>query len=193
MLFKNAIGNIILALLGLIPGYWVCVFTIDHIGRKPIQITGFLLLTIILAIMAGFYNQIIEYSIAWFVVIFTIAQFFLNFGPNTTTFVIPGEVFTTRFRSTAHGISSATGKLGAVISQVGLLQMKDAFGGKNSGIPVLFGIFSGFMFIGMLFTFLIPETKGFSLEEISERRTIKKPTVLNVQQNRRCDERTTHF
>ena len=44
-------------------------------------------------------------------------QFFLNFGPNATTFVIPGEVFPTRYRSTAHGISAALGKLGAIISQ----------------------------------------------------------------------------
>ena len=46
--------------------------------------------------------------------------------------------------------------------------MKDSFGGKNSGLPILFGIFSGFMFIGFIFTFLIPETKGKSLEKISD-------------------------
>lgn len=41
-----------------------------------------------------------------------------NFGPNTTTFVVPGEVFPTRYRSTAHGISAASGKFGAIIAQV---------------------------------------------------------------------------
>jgi PHS family inorganic phosphate transporter-like MFS transporter len=76
-------------------------------------------------------------------------------------------VFTTRFRSTAHGICAASGKLGAIISSVGFFQLKDSFGGVNSGIPILLGIFAGFMFIGLLFTFLIPETKGKSLEELS--------------------------
>lgn len=193
VLFNNAVGNIIIATLGLIPGYWVCVFTIDRIGRKPIQLGGFLLLAIILAIMAGLYNLIKEYSITWFVIIFTVAQFFLNFGPNTTTFVIPSEVFTTRFRATAHGISSATGKLGAVISQVGFLQMKDMFGEKNSGIPILFGIFSVFMLLGFLFTFLIPETKGLSLEEISEGTKKKSSNQSGYQNGGNNDNRTTHF
>lgn len=38
-------------------------------------------------------------------------------GPNTTTYIIPAEVFPTRYRATAHGISAAFGKLGAVLSQ----------------------------------------------------------------------------
>lgn len=50
-------------------------------------------------------------------VLLSLANFFQNFGPNTTTFIVPGEVFPTRYRSTAHGISAASGKLGAVIAQ----------------------------------------------------------------------------
>ena len=150
---------------------------------------GFGVLTVILAILAGLYKKIQAYSIALFIVLFTIAQFFHNFGPNTTTFVIPGEVFKTQFRSTAHGISAACGKLGAIITQVGFLQMKDSFGGKDSGIPVLFAIFAVFMFIGLLFTFLLPETKGKSLEEISDE------TGRNYQSSLTDDNQTidTHF
>ena len=65
-----------------------------------------------------------------FVFLYCLANFFQNFGPNTTTFVIPGEVFPTRYRSTAHGISAASGKLGAVVAQVGFARLKD-IGGKN--------------------------------------------------------------
>lgn len=50
------------------------------------------------------------------------ANFFQNFGPNTTTFIIPGEVFPTRYRSTAHGICAASGKLGAIIAQVSFIR-----------------------------------------------------------------------
>jgi PHS family inorganic phosphate transporter-like MFS transporter len=50
---------------------------------------------------------------------------------------------------------------------VGLFQIKDV-GGKNAKIPLILQIFSAFMFIGLLFTLLLPETKGKTLEEIVE-------------------------
>lgn len=166
-LFKNAVGNLIIALLGTIPGYWATVFLIDRIGRKTIQIIGFVALTALFVVIGFGYNPIRNYSTILFIFLFTLAQFFTNFGPNSTTFIIPGEVFPTKFRSTAHGISAASGKLGAIISQVGFFQLKDLNGVKNSGIPMIIDIFSGFMLIGLLLTFLLPETKGKSLEELS--------------------------
>jgi PHS family inorganic phosphate transporter-like MFS transporter len=53
-----------------------------------------------------------------FVALYCLANFFANFGPNVTTFIIPGEIFPTRYRSTAHGITAACGKLGAIVSQI---------------------------------------------------------------------------
>ena len=53
-----------------------------------------------------------------FFALLCLAQFFENFGPNTTTFIIPGELFPTRYRSTADGIAAASGKLGAVLAQI---------------------------------------------------------------------------
>lgn len=48
-IFRNAaIGNLILVCAGAIPGYWVTVATVDTIGRKPIQLMGFIILTILL-------------------------------------------------------------------------------------------------------------------------------------------------
>ncbi|KAJ2371541.1 hypothetical protein GGI05_007801, partial [Coemansia sp. RSA 2603] len=40
-LLRTAAGNIILNLLGTLPGYWVTVFTIDRLGRRTIQFIGF--------------------------------------------------------------------------------------------------------------------------------------------------------
>ncbi|XWS15108.1 hypothetical protein CRYUN_Cryun35bG0065800 [Craigia yunnanensis] len=37
-----------------------------------------------------------------FVVRYGLAFFFANFGPNSTTFVVPAEIFPARFRSTCH-------------------------------------------------------------------------------------------
>ncbi|CAG8528689.1 23269_t:CDS:2, partial [Dentiscutata erythropus] len=168
-LFKASIGNIIIALLGTVPGYWITVFTIDIWGRRPIQLMGFAVNTILFIVLGAAYWQI--RSISWlFILIFTLVQLFFNFGPNVTTFVVPGEVFPTRYRSTGHGISAASGKLGAIISQVGFFKLKDLGGAPDSlaFINWLFVIFAVVMFSGMVVTyFCIPETKDLSLEVLS--------------------------
>eukprot|EP00438_Fugacium_kawagutii_P012900 Skav204574 [mRNA] locus=scaffold2218:222481:228735:- [translate_table: standard] len=41
--------------------------------------------------------------------------FILNAGPNLTTYVLPAEIFPTCVRATCHGISAASGKLGAFL------------------------------------------------------------------------------
>ncbi|KAJ2399316.1 hypothetical protein GGI10_006429, partial [Coemansia sp. RSA 2530] len=164
---RNCLGNIIINLLGSVPGYWIAVFTIEKLGRKKIQLMGFAALTVLYVVLGFAYHQILDSSVAGFIVLFTCAQLFQNFGPNVTTFVIPGEVFPTRFRSTAHGISAAMGKLGAIVAQGGFMQLKDR-GGKNAFIDRLLQIFALFMLVGFFVTFWIPESKGKTLEEICD-------------------------
>ncbi|KAJ2357715.1 hypothetical protein GGF43_001290 [Coemansia sp. RSA 2618] len=166
-IIRNCLGNIIINILGSVPGYWIAVFTIERLGRKTIQLMGFAVLTVLYVILGFAYNQILAKSTGAFIFLFSLAQLFQNFGPNVTTFVIPGEVFPTRFRSTAHGISAASGKLGAIVAQGGLLQLTN-IGGHNAWIDHLLQIFALFMFVGFLVTFWIPETKGRSLEEIND-------------------------
>ncbi|KAJ2694004.1 hypothetical protein H4218_005802 [Coemansia sp. IMI 209128] len=168
-IIRNCLGNIIINILGSVPGYWISVFTIERLGRVRIQLLGFAALTVLYLILGFAYHQILDKSSGAFIFIFSLAQLFQNFGPNVTTFVIPGEVFPTRFRSTAHGISAAMGKLGAVAAQGGFLQLKD-IGGKDEWINRLLQIFALFMFLGFLVTFWIPESKGKALEEICDER-----------------------
>jgi len=166
---KNiAIGNLILSAAGLIPGYWVTFLFVDSWGRKPIQLMGFSVLTVLFVIMGFAYNKLTETAATTsvFVFLYCLANFFQNFGPNTTTFIIPGEVFPTRYRSTAHGISAASGKLGAIIAQVGFARLKD-IGGPNAFVQHILEIFAFFMLTGIFSTLLLPETKGKTLEELS--------------------------
>jgi PHS family inorganic phosphate transporter-like MFS transporter len=48
-LFNLAAGNCILTCAGAIPGYWLAVASIDTVGRKPLQLIGFVLLFILFA------------------------------------------------------------------------------------------------------------------------------------------------
>lgn len=43
MLRRNAIGNIIIAVAGYVPGYFVTIYFIEKLGRRWIQIQGFLI------------------------------------------------------------------------------------------------------------------------------------------------------
>ena len=136
-------GNIILSVAGLIPGYWVAVATIDTLGRKTIQIGGFLVLTVIFCVLGfGFY----QIPSGGLVALVCLANFFSNFGPNTTTFIVPGECFPTRYRSTGHGISAASGKMGAIISQALIGPLRNN-GGPDAFMNHVMQIFALFMYV----------------------------------------------
>ena len=166
----SCIGNLIIALCGNVPGYYFTVAFVDRWGRKPIQMMGFTMLTICFAIMGLDYTNLTQNHKTLFVVIYSIAQFFFNFGPNATTFIFPAEVFPTAVRSSAHGISAASGKLGAIIAAQLFSTVTD-LGGPPGKATFMYGvllIFSAVCFLGLLFTFLLPETMGKSLEELND-------------------------
>ncbi|KAH8118097.1 phosphate permease [Phellopilus nigrolimitatus] len=166
---KNVcVGNLILSAAGLIPGYYATFLLIDRWGRKPIQLMGFAMLTVLFVIMGFGYDKLISTSggKGAFVFLYCLADFFQNFGPNTTTFVIPGEAFPTRYRSTAHGISAASGKLGAIVAQVGFARLVN-IGGKNNFVKHILEIFAFFMLTGIFSTLLLPETMNRTLEDLS--------------------------
>lgn len=168
ILRNTAVGNLIIVCAGAIPGYWVTVATVDTIGRKPIQLMGFILLTIIFVIIGFAYNPLGEKGLFAF---YVLAQFFFNFGPNATTFIVPGECFPTRYRSTSHGLSAASGKVGAIIAQCvfGPLRTKGAPPGSSASpwLNHVMQIFALFMLCGCFTTLLIPETKRKTLEELA--------------------------
>ncbi|KAJ7022592.1 phosphate transporter [Mycena alexandri] len=167
-LHNICVGNLILSVAGLIPGYWVSFIFIDSWGRRPIQLMGFTILTILFIIMGFSYDRLIATTSGKnaFVFLYCLTNFFQNFGPNTSTFLIPGEIFPTRYRATAHGISAASGKLGAIIAQVGFSQLVN-IGGTNAFVKHILKILAFFMLTGIFSTLLLPETKQLSLEELS--------------------------
>jgi len=170
-LFKVSTGNIIITALGFVPGYYASILTIEKLGRKWIQIQGFLMTALFLAILAGKFHEL---SHASFIVCFALLQFFFNFGANTTTYCYPAEVFPTRFRAFAHGISAAAGKAGAIISALVFNSLS-----KKIGTPAVLWIFFGCCIAGAVFTLLLPEVRGrdpdlILAEEIKEARAAKR-------------------
>ncbi|CAA7390777.1 unnamed protein product [Spirodela intermedia] len=174
--YRIARAQTLIALCGTVPGYWFTVALIDRIGRFTIQIVGFFFMTVFMLALAVPYRHWAEPSHhIGFVVMYGLTFFFANFGPNSTTFIVPAEIFPARLRSTCHGISAASGKLGAIVGSFGFLyaaQNQDKTK-TDAGYPAGIGIRNSLFvltacnFLGLLFSFLVPESKGKSLEEMS--------------------------
>jgi PHS family inorganic phosphate transporter-like MFS transporter len=81
-------------------------------------------------------------------------------GPNTLTYIIPAEIFPTRYRGTCHGIAAASGKLGSVIVQAFLKYTKYSSPTSHNLGWVLIG-FSGAMLLGAFFAWTwIPDVQN---------------------------------
>ena len=113
------------------------------------------------AIWAGISSPSAHTSTAGLMVVFAISQFLLTVGPNLTTFLLPAEVFPTHVRGTAHGISAAAGKCGAILTSFAFGSVEDSI-----GLDGVLGLFSGIMLLTALITLWIPETKDHTLEGI---------------------------
>ena len=143
------------------PGYMVAALTMDRLGRKTIQVLGFVMMAVSFGAMALIPN--LEKMAIPFVIIYGISFFFTEFGPNATTFVYPSEIFPVRVRTTGHGIAAAMGKLGGFIGvfTFPFLMRWHGLLAAESGAAIV-------SVLGAITTiFLLPETKGKSLEELS--------------------------
>lgn len=185
--YMSGRAQALIALVSTVPGYWFTVAFIDIIGRKPIQLGGFIMMSIFLYVLAFDFYQLrghpIENNTKFrhgnhlaFIILYAFTFFFSNFGPNATTFIIPSELFPARLRSTCHGVASASGKAGAIVGTFGFLYAsqdshqaavqkgyKKGIGYKYSLLLLAVCATAG----AVVTLFCIPETKGRSLEDLS--------------------------
>ncbi len=162
-IFNVAIGDTILAAAFALPGYWIAVGLIDRVGRRFLQYFGFAVMAIAYFVIGVKYTYLLG-NVDIFLVVFGISYLFGNIGPNTTTFILPTELFPTPIRSTGHGIAASIAKLGAGIFTFLFLILGTALG--DGGEFELLGIMA---VIGAVVTvFTIRETKGLPLEISSE-------------------------
>ncbi|KAL9358294.1 hypothetical protein Peur_051547 [Populus x canadensis] len=164
--FKVAFFQTMVAIAATIPGYWFTVYFIDRIGRKKIQMMGFLCMGIVYFAIGIPYHYWGRNENKGFLVLYGLTFFFANFGPNTTTFIVPAELFPARFRSTCHGISGAMGKVGAFFGTLGFLWATKNKDPRIKAMRIALVSLGGICLLGMALTYLFTrETNGRSLEE----------------------------
>lgn len=152
--------SLIIFAIAAVPGYILAFATIDRIGHKRLQLLGF-------AVMGAAFGAIglipnISHMLVPFLILFGISYFFAEFGPNTTTFVLPAEIFPVSVRTTGHGLSAGIAKLGAFVGVFVFPILSSKFGVK--GTLLITFVFS---ILGFLVTLLLPEPNQRSLEEVS--------------------------
>jgi MFS family permease len=159
-LLRKTLTQLVVFVVFAAPGYAMAVLFMDRLGRKAIQLLGFAMMTVTFGLLA-FIPNLAQMTVP-FIVIYGISFFFTEFGPNATTFVYPSEIFPVRVRTTGHGISAATGKLGGFLGVFlfpFLMHWKGLLGAEAiAALASLIGFF--------VTAKLLPETKGKSLEEI---------------------------
>merc|ERR1712070_156797 len=117
---------LILGLIGL-PGYYMASCFMDSIGRKNIQIQGFVAMAVLYAALAVFLDNLASYAVP-LLMIYGMTYFFSNFGPNSTTFILPSESFPYEVRSSLNGFCAAMGKAGATVGSAAFKPIVDSSG-----------------------------------------------------------------
>ncbi len=143
-----------------VPGYILAIARMDRIGHRKLQLTGFVMMGLCFAVIAlvpGMTTAVLP-----FLAVYGISYFFTEFGPNMTTFVMPGELYPVSVRATGHGISAGIGKLGAFVGVFLFPVLKD-----NLGLRGTLLLTAGVSALGALLTLVLPEPAGRSLEDIS--------------------------
>ncbi len=143
-----------------LPGYALAIARMDRIGHRKLQLLGFVMMALcflVIAAVPGMTTAVVPFLIAY-----GISYFFTEFGPNVTTFVLPGELFPVSVRATGHGISAGIGKFGAFLGVFLFPVLQGSFGLRGTLL-----LTAGVSVLGALLTLVLPEPAGRSLDEIS--------------------------
>lgn len=146
-------------------GFAIAIVLVDRVGRIPLQIAGFIGMTLALCIL-GTADALTgggDAHLPMVVVGFVIFNTMMNAGPNSTTYALPAEVFPGEIRAAGHGFAAACAKFGAALG-VFFFPILLADVGPSA---LLFGL-AGCTAVALVVTIVLRiEPMGRSLGEVS--------------------------
>ena len=143
-----------------VPGYVLAIATLDRIGHRRLQLTGFAIMALCFLIIAAVPRM--TTMVVPFLLVYGVSYFFTEFGPNMTTFVIPSELYPVSMRATGHGISAGVGKLGAFIGVFLFPLLQTSLGLRGTLL-----LTAGVAVLGFALTLVLPEPARRSLEDMA--------------------------
>ncbi len=137
-------------------GFWIAYVSIDRIGRRRLQIIGFILMAALFTLLALAGQKLEPWQL---VAVFAVMQICINAGPNTTTWIVAAEVFPTRLRARGQGSATAFSRIGAACGAFALPIIN-----ARVGEVVVFAIVGGASIVAALITWMyLPETARLEL------------------------------
>jgi MFS family permease len=143
-----------------LPGYLLAIARMDRIGHRKLQWIGFTMMAVCFAVIGLVPGM--TTTVAPFLIVYGVSYFFAEFGPNTTTFVMPAELYPVSMRATGHGISAGMAKVGAFIGVFVFPFFQSALGLRGTLI-----VTACVSVAGALLTLVLPEPAGRSLEDLT--------------------------
>ncbi|EHM47552.1 MFS transporter [Yokenella regensburgei] len=159
-----ALGNVVISLffmLGCLPAmYWL-----NKIGRRPLLMGSFAMMTLALAVLG-----LVSSLDIWLVIVAFAVYAFFSGGPGILQWLYPNELFPTDIRASAVGVIMSISRIGTVISTWALPVFITRYG--ISTVMLTGALIS---LIGWLVSiFFAPETRGLSLSQTGKMTIMKK-------------------
>ena len=167
-LSDNSKHTLVMVSIGTVVGGLLMIKVVKYVSPKVIQFWGFLVLFVLFIVTGSAWTKLLDSSRHALIILYVFSHIAFNLGPNVTTFIIPAEIFPTRYRCTCHGIAAASGKLGSWVVQIFLAyafqdnkaNSEDDFEWDRQNFGHILQVMSAFMVAGAVTTyFLVPETR----------------------------------
>lgn len=165
----NSKHTLVMVSIGTVVGGLLMIKIVRYVSPKVIQFWGFVVLFVLFIVTGSAWTTLLDNSRSGLIILYVLSHIAFNLGPNVTTFIIPAEIFPTRYRCTCHGIAAAAGKLGSWVVQIFIAYAfqtgKDGGGGnlkweERRDFGHVLQVMSAFMLAGAVTTyFLVPETR----------------------------------
>lgn len=119
ILIEDSVHSLLVSSIAALVGSILLIIVISHINRKLLTWVMFLVSGFVFVIIGSTFHRTVETQFSGVTItLYALCQFCLYFGPNPLTFMVPAELYPTKYRATCHGLSAAAGKLGSVIVQL---------------------------------------------------------------------------
>ncbi|KAK4254928.1 hypothetical protein QN277_008000 [Acacia crassicarpa] len=143
---------------------WIAVLKVDDLGRRPLLIGGVSGIALSLVLLSAYYKFLGGFPvIAVGALLLYVGCYQISFGP--ISWLMVSEIFPLRTRGRGISLAVLANFASNAVVTFAFSPLKEILGAEN-----LFLLFGAIALLSLLFVvFLVPETKGLSLEDIESK------------------------